>query len=51
MAWLDFKTLSMLVGLVAFLPALPGDEPSLADELGISGRLPVRRAARVLARR
>jgi hypothetical protein len=51
MAWLDFKTFSMLVGLVAFLPALPGDEPSLADELGISGRHPVRRADRAAAGR
>ena len=33
MAWLDFKTLSLLVGLVAFLPALPGDRGSLIEEL------------------
>jgi hypothetical protein len=26
LAWLDLKTTAMLVGLAAFLPALPGDE-------------------------
>jgi len=26
LAWLDLKTTALLVGLAAFLPALPGDE-------------------------
>ncbi len=34
LAWLDLKTASMLVGLVAFLPQLPGDEPGLLESLG-----------------
>jgi hypothetical protein len=34
LAWLDLKTTALLVGLAAFLPALPGDEgvPAVVPE-------------------
>ncbi len=38
LAWLDAKTTAMLVGLAAFLPSLPGDEPSLLADLDLGAR-------------
>jgi hypothetical protein len=45
LAWLDLKTTAMLVGLVAFLPRLPGDEPGALAELDAERRPPVRMRA------